>query len=159
MPTARICRVCRKQYPDAGKADPPAVRVCSSECFAEFLRSIILLLKDEPFSLQEWDTVLFEVDEKERMANGRSTYEIRMADWLNSKGFSFEYEPYRIETSSGFYIPDFLVTDRVFIETKGLWYPYAKKKVKELWDIVGEDRLLLVDRALLSRITRRRNAR
>lgn len=54
----------------------------------------------------------------------RSTYELRVATWLNENHYDWKYESksFYIEELEKTYTPDFYLTDlNVWIEVKGIW--------------------------------------
>lgn len=62
----------------------------------------------------------------------RSTWEIAFAKYLDEKGFSWEYEPIKVRTSVGNYIPDFWVEEyKSYVEVKGYFRDDAEQKYLE----------------------------
>lgn len=53
------------------------------------------------------------------------------------------------------YVPDFLVSTRVFVEVKGLWTSEAKKKVLAFQEQFSEFPLVVLDNKALTRITKK----
>lgn len=106
----------------AGKIYKTIPAVCSGECFIELCQghrkvNVPIRGKDFPSELKH--------------ADYRSEMEAEFAEWLEGTGVPWEYEPYSFEVNNGrdWYVPDFLIDRRVFIEVKGLWEPGAKKKL------------------------------
>ena len=77
--------------------------------------------------------------QKNRLAF-RSTFELLFAEFAVLKALAFQYEPYTIPVGKNkaqtTYKPDFYFPEhRCFVEVKGLYYPGARKKVKNFRSI------------------------
>ena len=50
----------------------------------------------------------------------KSKFELTTAGFLRTKGIRFKYEPHRLTyTKEHYYLPDFLLSNGIYIETKG----------------------------------------
>lgn len=74
----------------------------------------------------------------------RSRWEMEVADWLTKCGISIMYEPFCFEVGEGYYCPDFLTTNGVFIEVKGKWGFGSKQKVKRFKDKYSSIPLIVI---------------
>ena len=67
---------------------------------------------------------------KKKTSKFRSKLEERVADLLRELGVSYEYEhaqvPYIIQHH---YVPDFVLPNHVYLETKGYWAPSDRRKI------------------------------
>ncbi len=67
---------------------------------------------------------------KKKTSKFRSKLEERVADLLRELGVSYEYEhaqvPYIIQHH---YVPDFVLPNHVYLETKGYWDPKDRRKI------------------------------
>ena len=67
---------------------------------------------------------------KKKTSKVRSKLEERVADLLEGLGVSYEYEhaqvPYIIQHH---YVPDFVLPNHVYLETKGYWDPKDRRKI------------------------------
>ena len=60
----------------------------------------------------------------------RSKLEKKIADLLTKLGISYEYESNKIPyTIQHHYIPDFVLSNNIYLETKGYWDPKDRRKV------------------------------
>jgi predicted nuclease of restriction endonuclease-like RecB superfamily len=70
---------------------------------------------------------------KARIADG-SREEYLFAEWLDSQGIAWEYQPIVFKMPDGFnYIPDFRLSesDKIFVEVKGYLKPLDIEKMNE----------------------------
>lgn len=67
----------------------------------------------------------------------KSSWEVAVAMWLDSRGINWQYEPKTFDFDIFTYTPDFYLPDlELWIEVKGYWTEKAMKKFlrfKELW--------------------------
>jgi len=65
----------------------------------------------------------------------RSSWEVKYAQYLDSLGYSWKYEPEAFETPVGYYTPDFWVQDiNSYVEVKGF---FRDQNAKEKFDYFG----------------------
>lgn len=65
----------------------------------------------------------------------KSSWEVKYAQWLDSNGLEWQYEP-EFELSNGYsYLPDFQLSSGVIIEIKG----YMRQDAQEKWDLFCSD--------------------
>ena len=90
----------------------------------------------------------------------RSEYERALA-WLMVMEWHWDvaYEPLVLVMGSTYYIPDFFIRDKCFIEVKGDWRLGAKRKFTKASECIGYDRMLLVDKSLYREVMKRANLR
>jgi NUMOD3 motif len=65
----------------------------------------------------------------------RSSYELVYAEYLDSKGIEWEYEPQYILSNGSGFAPDFRLGDGTIVEVKGYWTDSAKLK----WELFKSD--------------------
>jgi hypothetical protein len=65
----------------------------------------------------------------------RSSWEVKYAQYLDSIGISWEYEPEFVLSNGKIYIPDFKLDSGVIIEIKGFWRDDALDK----WELFCKD--------------------
>ena len=78
----------------------------------------------------EWAKKAYAKLKNKKEIKFKSKLEERVADLLTNLGISYEYEstkvPYTIQHN---YHPDFILTNHVYLETKGYWDPSDRRKV------------------------------
>jgi hypothetical protein len=76
----------------------------------------------------QWKGRIFQYNGIQGSFKVRSSWELAYANWLDSNGISWEYEP-KFKLSNGMtYSPDFRLKDGTIIEIKGFWTEKAKLK-------------------------------
>jgi hypothetical protein len=123
----KICKSCGNSFEFKNRKGmtPYFVEVCSGKCFKHYINN---------FNYKEPDiTLLGNIKFIDEIKSYRSSYEIRLAKWLNANNIPYLYEPILFNLPSGLkYLPDFFLFDNnTFIEVKGLWQGRAKRKFKE----------------------------
>ncbi len=72
---------------------------------------------------------------KKQATRGRSGYEQKVMEFLESQGVQYEYEkdsiPYTVPETKRRYIPDFKVRE-TYIESKGRWLANDRAKIKRV---------------------------
>lgn len=99
----------------------------------------------------------FKRHSKEQLLNGgsiwspkhrmsfRSNYELRVANFFDTCGFKYQYEPYIFEWEGHVYTPDFYIVDHnCFIEVKGMFGFGKRKKLSNFVENHPEVNLLLL---------------
>jgi len=85
-----------------------------------------------------------------KLWNMRSSWEVKFAKWLDSKGFIWEYEHRLYEMNGVYYIPDFWVNDfNCYIEVKGMYDDRSKIKVALFRESYPETPLVLATQSIL----------
>ena len=78
----------------------------------------------------EWAQKAFDKLKESKNIKFKSKLEERVADLLEGLGVSYEYEhakvPYIIQHH---YVPDFVLPNHVYLETKGYWDPKDRRKI------------------------------
>lgn len=61
----------------------------------------------------------------------KSKFELTTAGFLRTKGVGFKYEPHRLTyTKEHYYLPDFLLSNGIYIETKGRFTSKDRTKME-----------------------------
>lgn len=78
----------------------------------------------------------------------RSTWEVKFAVWLDSKGFTWKYEPtFFALPNRKRYAPDFYVVEHnAYYEIKGWMKEAAAEKIRQFREIYTEHRLVLINK-------------
>lgn len=92
-------------------------------------------LRNEP----RWKGRIFEYRGPKGTFKLRSSYELAYANWMDSQGIDWEYEPKFILSNGLGFCPDFRLKDGTIVEVKGFWTEKAKAK----WDLFKTDNPLL----------------
>lgn len=80
----------------------------------------------------------------------RSTWEVRIAKWLNDRGVAWDYEAKSFKVGDGFYIPDFWIESfGCYWEIKGWLTDKAERKIKTFRETYPEIPLVVVDGKML----------
>ena len=78
----------------------------------------------------EWAKQAYAKLKNKKEIKFKSKLEERVADLLTNLGVSYEYEstkvPYTIQHN---YLPDFVLSNHVYLEAKGYWEPSDRRKV------------------------------
>lgn len=134
------CLICRNDFerPYRRSVEDAVLNVCSEICFVNWLNSIDF----------EFDPKISYVFNDTKGAY-RSSFEERFADWLSQHQQVFFFEPLLFKLNTGkFYLPDFLLSNGLFVEVKGVWEAGAKPKFKSFYKDSGL-KIILVDEDFL----------
>jgi hypothetical protein len=71
----------------------------------------------------------------------RSRLEARVAEWMDSGGLAWQYEPRVYKSESGEYLPDFQVGERTFIEVK----PSIEALREAIWESIHRAAAVLIE--------------
>ena len=88
--------------------------VCSGECLKNYLKPPAVRIY-----FDYW-----------RRGPSRSALEDRFARWMIGNKIPFLFEPFTFDVGGTWYVPDFYIPTKGFIEIKGAPYPGALKKVR-----------------------------
>ena len=78
----------------------------------------------------EWAKKAFKRLKENKTIKFRSKLEEKVADLLEGLGVLYEYESKKLSyTISHNYIPDFVLPNNIYLETKGYWDPKDRRKV------------------------------
>lgn len=132
------CEICNKSFKftyNYLKNIQYIPKVCGSDCFAKLLK-------------KEKETTFLKPI-LSHISDMRSGYERGMAVWLYNNGFHYKYEPFVYDN----YMPDFLVSNNIIIETKGLWERNYYTKFKKFFNKYKDEfKIYLLDFEFLKRI-------
>lgn len=122
------CSHCKKPFiPSSSK-----VKFCSVECSQEGYQQQHISIRPYPY----------------RGVNMRSTWEVKFATWLDSKGIDWKYEPTFFALPNGKrYCPDFYVpAHNAYYEIKGWMKREAAEKIRLFRELYSHESLILVNR-------------
>lgn len=138
-----VCEYCNNNFTITGSSFKPKVRrFCSRKCQANAIPRKSFHTDETKAKLSIAATKQNKAYKGSYLYSGlkgeidmRSSWEVKYAEWLDSEGIDWQYEPTFKLSNGKLYTPDFKLDDGTIVEIKG----YFRDDAREKWELFEDD--------------------